>query len=41
MPHVHRENRIYTVLSGVFYIGRGATFEPSALQSNGTICACQ
>ena len=23
MPHMHKEDRIYTVISGVFYIGRG------------------
>lgn len=27
MPHKHAEDRIYTVISGVFYIGLGATFE--------------
>jgi hypothetical protein len=31
MPHVHPEDRVYTVLSGVFYIGVGATFDPSAM----------
>src|ERR1700745_4188926 len=27
MPHKHREDRIYTVMSGVFYIGLGETFD--------------
>jgi hypothetical protein len=31
MPHWHPEDRIYTVISGVFYIGRGETFDPTKL----------
>lgn len=31
MPHRHPEDRIYTVISGVFYIGFGNEFEDSAL----------
>ena len=31
LPHRHAENRIYTVISGVFYIGRGNQFEPTRL----------
>jgi len=27
MPHRHPEDRIYTVMSGVFYIGRGERFD--------------
>jgi quercetin dioxygenase-like cupin family protein len=27
MPHRHPEDRIYTVMSGVFYIGLGETFD--------------
>ena len=27
MPHQHPEDRIYTVISGVFYIGRGDAFD--------------
>jgi hypothetical protein len=27
MPHKHPEDRIYTVMSGVFYIGLGAQFD--------------
>ena len=27
MPHKHPEDRIYTVMSGVFYIGLGKTFD--------------
>jgi quercetin dioxygenase-like cupin family protein len=27
MPHRHPEDRIYTVMSGVFYIGRGEAFD--------------
>ena len=26
MPHVHPEDRVYTVISGVFYIGLGELF---------------
>jgi uncharacterized RmlC-like cupin family protein len=31
MPHKHPEDRIYTVLSGVFYIGLGQEFDDSKL----------
>lgn len=31
MPHRHPEDRVYTVLSGVFYIGLGETFEADNL----------
>jgi quercetin dioxygenase-like cupin family protein len=27
LPHMHPEDRIYTVISGVFYIGRGDRFD--------------
>jgi quercetin dioxygenase-like cupin family protein len=33
MPHRHPEDRIYTVISGVFYIGLGETFDESRLQA--------
>lgn len=33
MPHTHSEDRIYTVISGVFYIGLGKTFDPDKLQA--------
>ena len=33
MPHAHPEDRIYTVISGVFYIGIGETFEPEKLKA--------
>src|SRR5437588_11964530 len=33
MPHRHPEDRIYTVISGVFYIGVGYQFDPTALQA--------
>lgn len=33
MPHRHQEDRVYTVLSGVFYIGRGDTFDEGKLQA--------
>jgi quercetin dioxygenase-like cupin family protein len=33
MPHRHHEDRVYTVLSGVFYIGRGDTFDEGKLQA--------
>lgn len=35
MPHVHPEDRVYTVISGVFYIGYGTTFDPSKLVAYG------
>jgi quercetin dioxygenase-like cupin family protein len=28
-PHHHAENRVYTVISGVFYIGLGSQFDPA------------
>jgi uncharacterized RmlC-like cupin family protein len=31
MPHVHQEDRVYTVMSGVFYIGRGEHFDETKL----------
>jgi quercetin dioxygenase-like cupin family protein len=31
MPHRHPENRIYTVMSGVFYVGVGDTFDGDAV----------
>ena len=31
MPHRHPEDRMYTVLSGVFYIGFGDTFDGDAV----------
>lgn len=33
MPHRHREDRIYTVVSGVFYIGLGDQFDADKLQA--------
>ena len=33
MPHSHPEDRIYTVISGIFYIGLGDTFDPEKLQA--------
>jgi quercetin dioxygenase-like cupin family protein len=31
MPHKHPEDRVYTVMSGMFYIGLGETFDESKL----------
>src|ERR1700720_3153374 len=31
MPHRHPEDRVYTVMSGVFYIGLGDRFDPDKL----------
>lgn len=31
MPHRHPEDRVYTVIEGVFYIGLGGRFDPDAL----------
>src|SRR5258706_6626010 len=33
MPHRHPEDRIYTVISGVFYIGVGDEFDPDKLEA--------
>jgi quercetin dioxygenase-like cupin family protein len=33
MPHWHPEDRVYTVLSGVFYIGLGDQFDADKLQA--------
>ena len=33
MPHKHPEDRVYTVISGVFYIGLGEEFDASKLQA--------
>jgi hypothetical protein len=33
MPHRHPEDRVYTVMSGVFYIGLGDTFDPDKLNA--------
>jgi quercetin dioxygenase-like cupin family protein len=32
MPHKHPEDRIYTVMSGVFYIGLGDQFDGDKVQ---------
>src|SRR3984885_1014363 len=34
LPHSHPEDRIYTVISGVFYIGLGYQFDESKLTAN-------
>ena len=34
MPHRHPEDRIYTVISGVFYIGVGDVFDESKLTAH-------
>jgi len=33
MPHRHPEDRIYTVISGIFYIGLGEEFEAAKLEA--------
>jgi quercetin dioxygenase-like cupin family protein len=33
MPHRHHEDRVYTVISGVFYIGVGEQFDSGKLQA--------
>ena len=33
MPHKHPEDRIYTVISGIFYIGLGDHFDADKLQA--------
>jgi quercetin dioxygenase-like cupin family protein len=32
MPHTHPEDRVYTVISGLFYIGVGAQFDEALLE---------
>jgi quercetin dioxygenase-like cupin family protein len=34
LPHRHPEDRIYTVISGIFYIGLGDEFDESKLSAN-------
>jgi quercetin dioxygenase-like cupin family protein len=34
MPHRHLEDRIYTVISGVFYVGIGEAFDESKLTAH-------
>jgi hypothetical protein len=33
MPHIHHEDRVYTVMSGIFYIGRGEEFDEARLEA--------
>ena len=33
MPHSHPEDRVYTVISGIFYIGLGDKFDAEKLQA--------
>jgi hypothetical protein len=33
MPHRHPQDRVYTVISGVFYIGLGEQFNPEKLEA--------
>jgi uncharacterized RmlC-like cupin family protein len=33
MPHRHQEDRVYTVISGVFYIGQGERFDEEKLEA--------
>jgi len=33
MPHKHPEDRVYTVISGIFYIGLGDQFDAEKLQA--------
>ncbi len=33
MPHRHPEDRVYTVISGIFYIGLGERFAPEKLEA--------
>jgi hypothetical protein len=34
MPHRHDEDRVYTVISGIFYIGRGDQFDADKLEAH-------
>jgi quercetin dioxygenase-like cupin family protein len=38
MPHRHPEDRVYTVISGVFYIGLGDQFDPDKLHAYAPGC---
>ena len=38
MPHRHPEDRIYTVMSGVFYIGLGDRFDGDQVKPYETCC---
>ena len=38
MPHTHPEDRVYTVISGVFYIGLGERFDEQKLEAYGPGC---
>ena len=33
MPHRHQEDRVYTIISGVFYIGLGDQFDADKLKA--------
>lgn len=33
MPHTHPEDRVYTVISGIFYIGLGEQFDAGTLEA--------
>jgi quercetin dioxygenase-like cupin family protein len=33
MPHRHPEDRVYTVIAGVFYVGLGERFDSQKLES--------
>ena len=33
LPHRHPEDRVYTVIAGVFYIGLGEQFDPEKLEA--------
>lgn len=33
MPHRHPEDRVYTVIAGVFYVGVGDQFDPEGLEA--------
>jgi quercetin dioxygenase-like cupin family protein len=33
MPHSHPEDRVYTVISGIFYVGLGDEFDVGKLQA--------
>lgn len=33
MPHKHTEDRVYTILTGIFYVGLGDLFDAQQLQA--------
>jgi len=41
MPHKHPEDRVYTVISGIFYIGLGDKFDGDKVKAYPPGCLCR